>query len=125
MDEKDGAISQDFVNKLSLGVYDNDQPDVYDDDQPDVHDDGQQCSPEASPFGSMENNGNGFHPGAPDGQADTVDSIQLFSTGFSKIVKLVPGALPLSQLCSVQDHRCSFSTNPICFSPFLKPIRKA
>ena len=79
MDERDGAISEDFGNKLSPCAYDDDQPCSYDDDQ--------QSSLDDSPLDSMENNGNGFHEYAPDGQSiDTTDSMPFFS-GLSKITR--------------------------------------
>lgn len=76
MDERDGAISDDFVNKSPIGAYNV----FYDDDQQD--------STGESSFGLAENNGNGLHAYAPDDQAgDTTDSMQFFSAGLSKITR--------------------------------------
>ena len=60
MDEIDGAISNDFVNKLSLDTYD----------------DNQQGSPKK--FDSTQNKENGLHT-SDDEKTDTIDSVKFLS----------------------------------------------
>lgn len=66
MDERDGAISNDFGNSGNLFYQYDDSDDV-----------DEQLSPKMSPFGSPQN-GNGFGNGTVDDeQEDTTDSLPL------------------------------------------------